>query len=153
MLLLFRFGRKKESNLKAGSDPVRGIRNNNPGNIRRSNDRWQGLASDQPDEEFFKFESMEYGARAMMIVLRNYILKRGANTIRKIVNRYSPPSDHNPTDALVRLYSERLGVNPDQVVYPQKDFIKDLAYEIARVEVANHEAVTKELFDKAYGLI
>jgi hypothetical protein len=35
----------------------RGIRNNNPGNIRRNSDPWQGLAERQGDVEFFTFKN------------------------------------------------------------------------------------------------
>ena len=31
---------------------TRGIRNHNPGNLRRSADPWQGLAPEQTDKEF-----------------------------------------------------------------------------------------------------
>lgn len=33
----------------------RGLRNNNPGNIRLSKDKWQGLRERQEDKEFFQF--------------------------------------------------------------------------------------------------
>jgi hypothetical protein len=36
----------------------RGIRNNNPGNLRRNSDPWQGLAERQGDVEFFTFKSI-----------------------------------------------------------------------------------------------
>ena len=35
----------------------RGIRNRNPGNIRRSRDRWKGLAPAQTDPAFFVFDA------------------------------------------------------------------------------------------------
>ena len=38
----------------------RGIRNNNPGNIRHGND-WQGISKEQPDPAFCTFVSPEYG--------------------------------------------------------------------------------------------
>jgi hypothetical protein len=37
----------------------RGIRNNNPGNIRRNADPWQGLAERQGDVEFFTFKDRQ----------------------------------------------------------------------------------------------
>lgn len=43
----------------------RGIRNNNPGNIRRNGDPWQGLAETQGDKEFFTFTTPVYGIRAL----------------------------------------------------------------------------------------
>ena len=39
----------------------RGLRNNNPLNIRRSKDQWQGLRAQQTDASFCQFESLEYG--------------------------------------------------------------------------------------------
>ncbi len=47
----------------------RNIRNNNPLNIRRSKDKWQGLDAKQSDSSFFKFESMEMGWRAAFVIL------------------------------------------------------------------------------------
>jgi len=41
----------------------RGIRNNNPLNIRRGKDQWQGLRAQQTDTSFCQFESLEYGWR------------------------------------------------------------------------------------------
>ena len=41
----------------------RGIRNNNPLNIRRSKDQWQGLRAQQTDASFCQFETLEYGWR------------------------------------------------------------------------------------------
>lgn len=54
----------------------RGLRNNNPGNIRLSKDKWQGLRERQEDKEFFQFVSIEWGYRALMRTLQNY----GGNT-------------------------------------------------------------------------
>ena len=42
----------------------RGIRNNNPLNIRRGKDQWKGLRAQQTDASFCQFESLEYGWRA-----------------------------------------------------------------------------------------
>ena len=47
----------------------RGIRNNNPLNIRRGKDQWQGLRAQQTDASFCQFESLEYGWRAAFYLL------------------------------------------------------------------------------------
>jgi len=47
----------------------RGIRNNNPLNIRKSADKWQGLSTLQEDKEFFQFETIEWGWRAAFVIL------------------------------------------------------------------------------------
>ena len=52
----------------------RGIRNNNPLNIRRSKDQWKGLRAQQTDSQFCQFETLEYGWRAAFYLLtRTYI--------------------------------------------------------------------------------
>ncbi len=33
----------------------RGVRNNNPGNIKKNNVRWLGLSEEQNDDTFFQF--------------------------------------------------------------------------------------------------
>ena len=54
----------------------RGIRNNNPLNVRRSKDQWQGLRVVQTDSQFCQFETMEYGWRAAFVLLtRTYYHK------------------------------------------------------------------------------
>jgi len=76
-------------------DP-RGIRNNNPGNIRRSDDQWRGLAADQTDADFFRFAEPRFGIRAMARILQVYQEHHGLRTIREIINRWAP-SVENPT--------------------------------------------------------
>ena len=43
---------------------TRGLRNNNPLNIRHSKDKWQGTATTQTDTAFVQLKSMAYGYRA-----------------------------------------------------------------------------------------
>ena len=94
----------------------RGIRNNNPLNIRRSGDKWQGLCSCQEDKEFFQFEKMEWGWRAAFVILcKTYYGKRGLKTIRAIVSRWAPNNENN-TAAYIRHVSDYTGIGPDKVL-------------------------------------
>ncbi|YP_009949118.1 internal virion protein with endolysin domain [Enterobacter phage EcpYZU01] len=70
----------------------RGVRNNNPGNIRKSKDQWEGATGD--DGEFVTFDSPESGARAMAKNLMSYG-RQGYDSIEKILNRYAPPSEND----------------------------------------------------------
>ena len=83
----------------------RGIRNNNPLNIRHSADRWQGARVEQTDTEFVQFESMACGYRAAWKVLDTYYLtfkrERKPYMVRNIIARWAPPTE-NDTDAYVR---------------------------------------------------
>lgn len=92
---------------------VRGIRNNNPGNIRKSAEKWQGLSDTQTDSAFFQFVSMPYGVRAMVKILRNYSTRYGLNNVQDIINRWAPPVENN-TSAYVNAVASALGVTPTQ---------------------------------------
>ena len=92
----------------------RGIRNNNPLNIRRSGDKWQGLRALQEDREFFQFSGMEWGWRAAFRILCNtYYNKYKLRTIRDIVSRWAPAKENN-TAAYIRHVSDYTGIGPDR---------------------------------------
>lgn len=76
------------------SSGARGIRNNNPGNIRKSATVWAGQASSQTDPAFVQFSAPEYGIRAMAKVLKTY-LARGTDTISEIISTWAPSSENN----------------------------------------------------------
>ena len=94
----------------------RGIRNNNPGNIRWGSD-WLGLKKDgkSQDPSFCVFESPEYGIRALARLLRNYQRLYGLDTVRKIIGRYAPPVE-NDTQSYIMTVAKQLGVEPDTAI-------------------------------------
>lgn len=92
----------------------RGIRNNNPLNIRRSKDKWKGMKAQQSDAAFVQFESMEYGWRAAFWLLtRTYYHKYRLYTIRTIVQKWAPPLENN-TIAYINQVSRLTGLHPDE---------------------------------------
>jgi hypothetical protein len=78
----------------------RGIRNNNPGNIRYNGIEWQGLANPPTDGAFCIFRDAHHGIRALAKLLRNYYMHYGIRTIHSIINRFAP-STENLTDAYI----------------------------------------------------
>lgn len=76
---------------------TRGIRNNNPGNIRVSKDQWEGMTGD--DGSFVIFDSPESGVRALGKNLLSYG-RQGYDSIEKIINRWAPPNE-NDTQAYI----------------------------------------------------
>ena len=95
----------------------RGIRNCNPLNIRRSKDQWKGLAEVQTDRAFCQFKTLEYGWRAAFVLLtRTYYHKYRLYTIRDIVSKWAPESDHNDTTAYIANVSELTGIDPDEPI-------------------------------------
>ena len=53
----------------------RGVRNNNPANIRRSATKWAFLKPVQSDKQFCQFLEIRYGIRAFFILMRTYRYK------------------------------------------------------------------------------
>jgi hypothetical protein len=90
----------------------RGIRNNNPGNIRHG-DKWQGMRAEQTDPDFVQFDSPENGIRALAKVLLAYQSKHGLRTVAQIIARWAPPSENN-TAAYIAAVARSMRVDPDK---------------------------------------
>jgi hypothetical protein len=93
--------------------PSRGVRNNNPGNIEKSRDRWVGLADVQPDDRFFTFSEARFGIRAMARILQNYQKKHKLETVSEMISRWAPPNE-NDTTAYIRAVCRETGFDPEQ---------------------------------------
>ena len=106
----------------------RGLRNNNPGNIRRSRVRYKGEVRPSRDPDFKEFSTMAYGYRAVFVLLDTYRSCYGLTTIRQMLNRYAPPTE-NFTEGYVRFVADYSGVMPDEVVdtRSEKDMIPIVA--------------------------
>ena len=74
---------------------VRGVRNNNPLNIKRG-DTWQGMTDQQSDLTFVKFIAPEWGIRAAVKILFTYVEQHRINTIRGIIYRWCPENPDEP---------------------------------------------------------
>ena len=93
----------------------RGLRNNNPGNIRINDDLFQGEIRPSKDKSFKQFTTMAYGYRAMFVILRNYIRNYKLDTIRKMISRWAPPKE-NHTEAYVKAVSDYAGIPADDPI-------------------------------------
>ena len=118
----------------------RGIRNNNPLNIRHGS-KWQGLRPEQTDKCFCQFVSMEYGLRAAFRLLRNYIsgwggTRKPCRNIHDIVSRWAPESENN-TRAYIDFVCKHTQIDAFQTI----DF-SDRKALIAIVDAMDAEAGT-----------
>ena len=93
----------------------RGLRNNNPGNIRLGSFRYKGERAKSGDSAFRQFESIEWGYRAMFVLLHTYAVKHGCSTLREIINRYAPPIE-NHTENYIRRVSHATHLAPDDEI-------------------------------------
>lgn len=115
-LALFGYQRREEIKTTVEDFMIpRGIRNNNPGNIRHSGNQWQGMAAQQTDAAFVQFISPEYGIRALSKLLDTYASRYGVDTVRKIISKYAPNTENN-TEAYVNSVARALGVQPDTII-------------------------------------
>jgi hypothetical protein len=97
----------------------RGIRNNNPGNIRWGAP-WQGLVPEaqRTDTDFCQFVAAAWGVRAIAVILITYQDKRRApdgsaiDTVDEFISRWAPAVENN-TSAYVQAVASALGVGAD----------------------------------------
>lgn len=109
----------------------RGLRNNNPGNLRASGIKWKGAAGID-SANFVVFSSLDYGIRAMLIDLASKY-KRGLNTITKILTVYAPPSENN-TPAYIDFVSKMTGIAPNEDIKPIPANLAKIALAMIYVE-------------------
>lgn len=128
----------------------RGIRNNNPGNLRISASKWQGKipADKNTDGAFEQFTNYAFGVRAMIILIRNYINRDGLNTIGKIMHKYAPTSE-NHTDTYAAWVGKKTGIPVDQPIDATQAYLRPIIKAMAHYE-NGQEAVTDDMFTLAY---
>jgi hypothetical protein len=92
----------------------RGIVNNDPGNIRRSNIKWLG-AVPGTDPAFVTFDTPEHGIRALAKILLTYQRQYHLHTIAEIITRFAPSSE-NDTEAYIADVEQRVGIGRDVAI-------------------------------------
>lgn len=133
----------------------RGIRNNNPLNIRKGNN-WKGERPNQTDKAFEEFVSMEYGIRAALKLIINHITgykgtRRKADTLKKLINVWAPPTE-NATTKYIDFVSQNTGVSPSQILHPEdKKILLAICRSMAFVECGVW--IDEEKFESAWNLL
>lgn len=92
----------------------RGIRNNNPGNLRHGA-KWDGLSKEQSDPSFCTFDDPLYGIRALAKLLINYQHEFYLHTVKEIMNKYAPPSE-NDTYSYASHVAETIGYDMEDII-------------------------------------
>ena len=120
------------------ADPTapRGVRNNNPGNIMKGGDNWQGEVQGN-DPRYATFATPEAGIRAMGKTLLTYQEKHGLNSVEAIIARWAPATENN-TAAYVATVAKEMGVKPDAALNLRDgDTLAKLTRAMIRVENGN----------------
>ena len=133
---LYSSGRgSRNSNNSMDQNLPRGYRNNNPLNIRynAAND-WQGKVAQNTDGVFEQFVAMEYGYRAALKLIRNYITKNGLTTVSQIISKWAPNNENNTAGYIQRVCNST-GWLPGKTIDPYNVHdMADLVYAMALVE-------------------
>ncbi len=137
---------------KAPTEPgqrhPRGIRNNNPGNIRwDGRTQWRGMVG-LDEGRYVIFEAPVWGLSAMVSALRAGLSHDQQNTIRGIVTEWAPPLE-NDTESYIRSVSAQTGLPPDQAL--AEDAIPALLQAIVKHENGNIP-YSDELIEQAIAL-
>lgn len=95
---------------------IRGIRNNNPGNIEKNpNNEWLGISTvpvngeSELDPRFETFKTPVYGIRALARTLITYRAKHNLNSVDAIISRWAPAEENN-VNAYVQSVMNRSGL-------------------------------------------
>ncbi|MEM7919915.1 structural protein [Morganella morganii] len=135
--------------------PARGERNNNPGNIDyKPANKWQGQLPHDPkiESRFCRFQSPEYGIRAIYKLLQTYQTKYGLNSVKAIINKYAPPNENNTAGYINRAAADiGIGINDHLNTKDKKTGIA-LATAIVGVELG-YQPYQPAVFERAWGLL
>lgn len=112
----------------------RGIRNCNPGNIRKSSSPFRGEVTPSQDPQFKQFIAPEWGYRAMFLIIHNYNELYGINTLQRVIKRWAPPVE-NDTQLYVNAIAKRLNILPtDYINSKNRDTMIPLVCSMSKIE-------------------
>ncbi len=113
----------------------RGLRNNNPGNIRINTDVFQGEITPSKDKAFKQFRTMAYGYRSIFRILLTYKRAYKLSTIQQWISKWAPPEDNNDTSAYIGLVCRYSGQSATNVIdTTNKEVMCDIVAGISRQE-------------------
>lgn len=132
----------------------RGLRNNNPGNIRNSDSTdWKGEveSSEKKDNSFEEFEDIAHGYRALIKLLQNYRIKYGCQTIADFINRWAPRTENN-TSGYISAVCREMQV-PTTYIPDVEDKTTMCAFAAAISQVENGVPAVMEDVEKGWKLL
>lgn len=125
----------------------RGIRNNNPLNIRIGN-VWLGEVQEPTDPDFEQFISMYYGVRAGFVLMRRYIKHYKRTTIPAIISAWAPATE-NDTQRYIDHVSQLSGIPIDaQLDFNDEERMVALVDAMIVQECGRH--VDRDILRKGY---
>ena len=135
----------------AQSQP-RGLRNNNPLNLRKSDNQWKGKIVPGEDPDFEQFTDLLWGIRAAFINVRTIIRRNPDCTIKRLIYIWAPPADGNDTGAYVRQVETLSHISQHTVLdFKNKDQMVEVLWAMAAVECG--QRILHVHFENAYEMV
>lgn len=124
----------------------RGIRNNNPLNIRYNpQNNWVGQTGS--DGQFCIFSAPKYGVRAACKLLQRYAGNDGKSTVAEIINKWAPRTDGNDTEKYIATVCKAMKIRAtDTIDVHHRDTVVRLLWYMACVE-CTQKALAKAYID------
>lgn len=125
----------------------RGLRNNNPGNLVRSNNAWKGKISysQSQDTRFEQFIEMRYGIRALMRDIYNDVTRKNKDSVIELITEFAPAFENN-TSAYINTVIKAVGFS----VIGELTQEKMISLCKAIILVENGSSYSKYISDKDY---
>lgn len=128
----------------------RGIRNNNPLNIKIGN-TWLGEVVNPTEDKFEQFVTMAYGLRAAFCILRRYIRKYKRNTISDIIKTWAPDVENN-TENYINVVCHLTGIDRDaEIEFSDRNTMVRLVGAMAFVECG--EKIDTKSIELGYDMV
>ena len=116
---------------------TRGMRNNNPLNVRKTKSKWLGSEESPIEHDFVTFKNPVWGFRAAFRILSTYYWKHHLCSLEAIISRWAP-SNENDTNAYIEAVEQYSGISRRRLLpapnWKNKETWVTLALAMCRVE-------------------
>lgn len=142
----------KNGKFKADKTKPRGERNNNPGNLIKTNIKWQGKVENDrnSDGRFEQFYEMKFGVRALIKDILNDI-KKGKNNLKSLISEFAPKHE-NHTEAYINRVARMTGLSASEVIQPSYQNIRAIVHAITQVENGK-QVINDTDFNQAWEIV
>lgn len=130
----------------------RGLRNNNPTNLRLTSIGWEGKVPNQynTDGEFEQFFEDVYGIRAGFRNMKTQIA-RGHDRLSSLISIWAPPSENN-TQAYINQVARQTGFEPSAKIRFRKEDMLPIMEAVIRHENGK-QPYSQEKLEEAWELV
>lgn len=132
--------------------PTRAIRNNNPLNLRISDNPWIGKVYPNTDGAFEQFTSPVFGIRAAMINIRTHCRRHHGLTMAELIKIWAPASDGNrPREYIARVKMSANIMGTEKILYNDRGQMTRLTRAMAEVESGTKYDIS--IFEQAFDML